>query len=132
MIELAKELFKQIRSESPLQYIIPQSLAVIKKQTRWSLRGPFPPPKLKTTKNKKSSANLLKKAYDWLKQLNFLPENFQNFSFQQVKAHISKISELYLKDNKMFYPVLLTFNRLQQDDINLFGFVNFLRMWAQT
>ena len=30
VIELVKELFKQIRSESPLQYIIPQSLAVIK------------------------------------------------------------------------------------------------------
>ena len=100
VIELVKELFKQIRSESPLQYIIPQSLAVIKKQTRWSLRGLFPPSISKTTKNKKSLANLLKKTCNWLKQLNLLPENFQNFSFQQVKAHISKISELYIKDNR--------------------------------
>ena len=53
VIELVKELFKQIRSESPLQYIIPQSLAVIKKQTRWSLRGLFPPTKFKNYKKQK-------------------------------------------------------------------------------
>ena len=63
-------------------------------------KRPISPPISKSTKNKKSLANLLKKTYIWLKQLNLLPENFQNFSFQQVKAHISKISELYIKDNR--------------------------------
>ena len=56
VIELGKELFKQKRSEFPLRNIIPQILAVIKKQTRWSLRGLFPPPISKTTKIKNSLA----------------------------------------------------------------------------
>ena len=43
VIELVKKLFKQIKSKSPLQYVVPQSQTVTEKQTRWSLRGLFPP-----------------------------------------------------------------------------------------
>ena len=85
VIELVKELFKQIRSESPLQFVVPQSLTVTKKQTIWSLRGLFPPPISKTTKNKKSLANLLKKTYNWLKQLKQLPEKFKTLVFSKRK-----------------------------------------------
>ena len=65
----------------------------------------FPQPLSKTTKNKKSIADLLKKTYDWLQQLNLLPKHNKSFSYQQVKAHISKISELCIKDNKNIFTL---------------------------
>ena len=58
VIVFLKELFKQLRWESQLQYTIPQNLALITKQTRCSLRGLFNPPLSKTTKNNKLSCEV--------------------------------------------------------------------------
>ena len=64
MEELVKELFKQLRTDTP-QKFFPEKVA--EKNKRWSQKGLFSSISCRTVVKRKSLENTLRKAFNWLK-----------------------------------------------------------------
>ena len=103
--ELVKELFKQLRNETP-QKIFPEKVAEKNKPTtRWSQKGLFSSTYCRTVVKRESQGNTLRKAFNWLKSMNLLPENIESFSKVQLRKYTKHLTDLYIVDNKHLYSI---------------------------
>ena len=75
LAELLKELFRQLRLEAPNTYL-PETLESNSTKTRGKTKGLLPSI-YRTLTKKKSLANGLRKAYNWLTELKLLPTNLK-------------------------------------------------------
>ena len=100
MVEILKELFRQLKSESPRILLQINQNSDPKFQTRWNKRNLYTPTYSRTVTNSKSLTNCLQKAYNWLKNLDLVPSSPWKMSPRQLKQYISKITSLYIVDNK--------------------------------
>ena len=100
MVEILKELFRQLKSESPRILLQINQNSDPKFQTRWNKRNLYTPTYSRTVTNSKSLTNCLQKAYNWLKNLDLVPSLPCKLSPRQLKQYISKITSLYIVDNK--------------------------------
>ena len=80
MEELVKELFKQLRNETPQKFFSEKVAEKNKSTTRWSQKGLFSSTYCRTVVKRKSLEKTLRKAFNWLKWMNFHPENIESFS----------------------------------------------------
>ena len=111
ILEVFKEVFKQIRVESPLCF-----LQVEKEQTsvrtRESEKGLFTTVYCRTVTKRKSIENTLKKAYNWLKEHNLIPIDIAKLTKAQIDTHLKKIDCLYVFDGlelrKLFFEKPIT------------------------
>ena len=101
IVEELKELFKKLREESPMRLLQPNEPSEQCIRTRRASKGLFPPYN-RTVASRKSLSNSPKKAYNWLTEMNLLPSNLRELSQFQVKKLISKISSIYVVDNREF------------------------------
>ena len=60
----------------------------------------FAPTYGRTVTNEKSLINCLRKAYNWLKNMDLIPFSLWKMSPRQLKQHISQVISLYIVDNK--------------------------------
>ena len=97
VLEVFKEVFKQIRIESPLHF-----LQVEKEQTRlktrFSEKGLLPTAYCRTVTKQKSMENTLRKAYNWLKVHNLISIDFAKVTKAQIDTHLKLIDTLYVFD----------------------------------
>ena len=76
LAEFLKALFRQLRSEAPNTYL-PEILESNSTNTRGKTKGLLPSIYSRTLTRKKSLANGLRKAYNWLTELKLLPTNIK-------------------------------------------------------
>ena len=107
IVEVLKELFKELRGESPMRLLQPNEPSEQCIRTRRASKGLFRPTYNRTVASRKSLSSSLKKSYNWLTEMNLLPSNLRELSQFQVKKPVSKISSNYVVDNRelfsMFY-----------------------------
>ena len=104
MEELVKELFKQLRNETPQKFFSEKVAEKNKPTTRWSQKGLFSSTYCRTVVERKSLGNTLRKAFNWLMWMNLLPENIESFSKVQLRKYTKNLTDLYIADNKHLYP----------------------------
>ena len=109
MEELVKELFKQLRTETPQKFFPEKVAEKNKPKTRWSQKGLFSSIYCRTVVKRKSLENTLRKAFNWLKWMNLLPENIESFSKVQLRKYTKNLTELSIVDKKHLYSI---FSRL--------------------
>ena len=71
--EVVSEVFKDVRSDTPLKLLDFEKLHKSNTTTRWNSKGVFVPIVSRTVVKKKCIANSLMKAYNWLTGLNLIP-----------------------------------------------------------
>ena len=71
--EVVSEVFKEMRSDSPLQLLDFEKLPKSNMTTRWNSKGVFAPIVSGTVVKKKGLANSLIKAHNCLTELNLIP-----------------------------------------------------------
>ena len=111
VLEVFKEIFKQIRLESPLHF-----LQVEKEQTRlktrFSEKGLLPTAFCRTVAKQKSNEIILRKAYKWPKVHNFMSIDFAKMTKAQIDTHLKQIDTLYVIDElelrKLFFEKSIT------------------------
>ena len=101
LVELIKELFKQIKLESPSQLLdlgnTPENIDA----TRFRRKQLLPSIYCRTTLNRKSLTNSLRVAHNWLMGLKLIPMNLQDLpAITQELFH--DIDKLYLVDKDLF------------------------------
>ena len=69
-LEIVKELFKQLRNESAVQYLEIPSVTDAIMTTRWRAKGLFSTTYSRTVTKRKSLENTLRKTYNWLKWMD--------------------------------------------------------------
>ena len=104
LAELLKELFRQLRSEAPNTYL-PETLESNSTNTRGKTKGLLPSIYSKTLTKKKSLANGLGKAYNWLTELKLLPTNLKNMTRPQVRHYVQNLISLYVVDNRHLFSM---------------------------
>ena len=112
--EVVSEVFKQMRSDSPLELLDFEKLPKSNMTTRWNSKRVFDPIVSRTVVKKKCLANSLMKAYNWLIELNLIPPNLLSLSQEQLKKHLKLVNDIYITDNKeLFVSIFVpkTFNR---------------------
>ena len=101
LVELVKELFRQLQSQSPTNFLPEMnSIAVKKHVTRSKMKGFLPIIRGRTLMKRKCLQNALCKSYNWLTQLNLLPTNIHSLTKLQTRSLINKLSTLYIFENK--------------------------------
>ena len=101
MEELVKELFKQLRYETP-QKFVPEKIAEKNKPTtRRSQKGLFRSTYCRTVVKQKSSENTLRKAFNWLKWMELLPESIEIFSKIHFRKYTNNLTYLFSVDIKL-------------------------------
>ena len=103
--ELLKELFRQLRSEAPNTYL-PETLKSNSTDTRGKTKGLLPSIHSRTLTKKKSLANGLRKAYNWLTELKLLPTNLENMTTPQVRQYVQNLISLYVVDNRHLLSIM--------------------------
>ena len=104
LAELLKELFRQLRSEVPNTYL-PETLESNSTNTRGKTKGLLPSIYSRTLTKKKSLANGLRKAYNWLIELKLLPTNLKNMTRPQVRQYVQNLISLYFVDNRHLFSM---------------------------
>ena len=99
-VEILKELFRQLQCKSPRTLLQPNENPNPNYQTRLRKKNMFTPVYSRTVTNKKSLTNCLRKAYNWLLNLDLVPYSLWQMSPRQIKQLITKITSLYIIDNK--------------------------------
>ena len=94
-MELFREVFKQLKSESPLFSL--DRIDVCHYNTRRKEKGLLPLTFCRTVTRAKSVDNRLRKAYNWLKDHDLIPVDLPKMSSAQTQAHLKKISDLYVR-----------------------------------
>ena len=95
VMELFREVFKQLKSESPLFSL--DRIDVCHYNTRRKEKGLLPLTFCRTVTRAKSVDNRLRKAYNWLKDHDLIPVDLPKMSSAQTQAHLKKISDLYVR-----------------------------------
>ena len=103
LVDLIKELFKQIRLESPSQLLdlgnIPEKIHA----TMFRRKQLLPSIYCRTTLKRKSLTNSLRIAHNWLMELNIIPLNLKDLPAITVKNYIMTLTKLYIVDNKYLF-----------------------------
>ena len=102
IVEVLKELFKELRGESAMRFIQPNETSEQRIRTRRASKGFFSPTYNRTVASRKSLSNSLKKAYNWLTEKNLLPSNLRELPQFQVKKLLSKIAPFVLLIKELF------------------------------
>ena len=104
--EVFIEVFKQIRGESPNEFLKFNYNHHDYNTTR-KRKGLLPALSKRTVLKERSLKNVLTKAYNWLKLMSMIPEDIKRYSKQKDKMHLYKIRISYILDGKelfdMFY-----------------------------
>ena len=93
MEEHFKELFKQLRNETPQKFVPEKVAEKNEPTTRWSQKGLFSSTYCRTVVKRKSLENTLRKAFNWLKWMNLLPK-ILSLSVRFNCVNIQKISPI--------------------------------------
>ena len=100
LVDLIKELFKQIRLESPSQLldleIIPENIHA----TRFRRKQLLPSIYCRTTLKRKSLTNSLRIEHNCLVELKLIPMNLKDLSAITVTNYIMTLTKLYIVDNE--------------------------------
>ena len=104
IVEVVKEVFKQLRFESPRVYL-DKNLATHDYNTRRKKRGLLPSTQNRLVLKQRSLTNVLRKAYNWLISLNLIPPDLKNFAAEQVNKIMKNINEVYIIDNKELFEL---------------------------
>ena len=102
MEELVEE---QLRNETPQKYFPEKIVEKNKPTTRWGQKGLFCLTYCRTVVKRKSLENTLRKAFNWLKWMDLLPENIESFSKVQLRKYTKNLTDLYIVDNKQLYSI---------------------------
>ena len=102
--EILKELFKQLRSEA-LKTYLPETLESNSTDTRGNTKGLLPSIYSRTLTKKKSFANGLRKAYNWLTELKLLPTNIKDMTKPQVRQYVQNLISLYVVDKRHLFSM---------------------------
>ena len=96
LVELIKELFKQIRLESPSQLLKlgnkPENIHV----TRFRRNQLLPSLYSRTTLKRKSLTNSVRIAHNWFMELKLIPMNLKDLPAITVKTYIVTWTKLYI------------------------------------
>ena len=103
--EVVSEVFKKMRSDSPLKLPVFEKLSKSNMTTRWNSKGVFAPIVSRTVVKKKSFTNSSTKAHNWLTEWNLTPPNLLNLNQEQLKKHLKLVNELCITDNKELYSL---------------------------
>ena len=76
-----------------------------KPTTRWGQKGLFCSTYCRTAVKRKSLENTLRKAFNWLKWMDLIPENIECFSKVQLRKYTKNLTDLYIVDNKHLYSI---------------------------
>ena len=57
---------------------------------------------------RKSLEILLRRAFNWLKWMNLIPENLERLISAQVRSYVAKLSHLYIADNKHLFSIFFS------------------------
>ena len=102
IVEVVKEVFKQLQLESPWVYL-DTSLAGHDYNTRRKQKGLLPSTYNRLVLKQRSLTNILRKAYNWLSLLNSIPPELRNFTAEQVNKIVRNINEAYVIDNQELF-----------------------------
>ena len=102
--EVVKEVFKQLRLESPRVYL-DTSLSGHDYNTKRKQKGLLPSTYNRLVLKQRSLTNVLRKAYNWLRLLNLLPPDFRIVTAEQVNKIVRNINEVYVIDNKELFEL---------------------------
>ena len=102
--EVVKEVFKQLRFESPRVYLN-NTLATHDYNTRRKQRGLLPSTHNRLVLKQRSLTNVLRKAYNWLLLLNLIPPDLRNIAAEQINKIVKNINEVYIIDNKELFEL---------------------------
>ena len=105
-LEIVKELFKQLRNESAVQYLEIPNVSDAIMTTRWRAKGLFSTTYSRTVTKRKSLENTLRKTYNWLKWMDLIPNDINKLSSPKMRAYITKLGYLYIIDNKELHSIL--------------------------
>ena len=100
LVEILKDLFRQLKCKSPRILLQRNENPNPNYQTRLRKKNKFSLVYSKTVTNKKSLTNCLGKAYNWLLNLDLVPFSLWEKSPRQIEQLITKITSLYIIDNK--------------------------------
>ena len=100
VMEVCRELFKQLKSESPLCF--QDGIDFCQYNTRRKEKGLLPLTYCRTVIRAKSVDNRLRKAYNWLKDHDLIPVDLPKMSTAQIQLHLKKISYLYVKGSRLY------------------------------
>ena len=102
IVEVVKEVFKQLRLESPRVYLDTSSSGH-DYNTRRKQKGLLPSTYKRLVLKQRTLTNVLREAYNWLRLLNLIPPELRNFTAEQVNKIIRNINEVYVIDNKELF-----------------------------
>ena len=100
ILEIIRELFREIRSESPLKLLDFDTTAKKPIDTRRKLKGFIDNTYSRTVVKRKSLANSLIRAYNWLKNWDLIPPTINELTRKQVGHYITNVLSVYIIDNK--------------------------------
>ena len=98
--ELFKEMFKQIRSESLVQFFTPYTCKESYLPTRGSSRNNIPSKNCRTVVKRKCLENSFPKIYNYLLNLDLTPQCLLKITKSEMKSYVDSISLLYVRDNR--------------------------------
>ena len=78
------EVFRELRLESPLKFLNFEGKLTFHREARWNFKGFFPPINARCMRNEKSLANFSMTAFNWLKELNFIPSQMKMITVRQL------------------------------------------------
>ena len=102
--ELLKELFRQLLSEAPNNYLA-KTFKINSAVTRGKTKGLLPSIHSKTLTKKKSLANELGKAHIWLTELKLLPSNLKNMTRPQMRQYVQNLISLNVVDKRHLFSM---------------------------
>ena len=104
IVEVVKEVFKQLRLESPRVYL-DTSLGSHDYNTRRKQKGLLPSTYNRLDIKQRSLLNVLRNAYIWLRLLNLIPPELMNFTAERINKIVRNINEVYVIDNKELFQL---------------------------
>ena len=93
IVEVVKEVFKQLRFESPRVYL-DTSLAGHDYNTRRKQKGLLPSTYNRLLPKQRILTTVLRKAYNWLSLLDLIPAEPRNLTAEQVNKIVRNTNEV--------------------------------------
>ena len=98
--EFIKEMFKQVRLESPVQFFTPYTCKESHLPTRGSSRNNIPSKDYRTVVKRKCLENSFRKFYNYLLNLDLIPQNVLKMTKSEMKSYVDSVGLLYVRDNR--------------------------------
>ena len=103
--EWIKEMFKQIRLESPVQFFTPYACKESHLPTRGSSRNNIFSKFYRTVVKRKCLENSFRKIYNYLLNLDLIPQNLLKMTKSEMKSYDDSVSLLYVRDNREVFSL---------------------------